>query len=259
MTTMKNQRFKLLMPLMIVLAYALPVIGGGSDCGREKVSEVTGSKLQPFYKGDNGSLVYVRQAGSQIYWFAERFDKNFASVFKGSISGSQITGTYYYIPKGVAKGSGNLKIVVSNGGKTLTISGNKFNEQVLQATKLPAKLPAPRRAHYRGNTTGNLTGRWHADNSGEMHLLDDGKTIAGYFRGWRSNNNGRPFTAKVFFGIKSGSGVKIEWIDIPLGNTSCRGKASFKIVGPQYLRVDGGYFPGLNHERLTDDNYEIIK
>lgn len=266
---MKNYIVKSLTVILIIVGSMSPVFANtppnisdnywDKDCYCEEVNTIVAAKLQPFYKGANGSLVYVRQIGSKVYWFAERFDKNFASVFKGSIKGNEITGTYYYIPKGMAKGSGTLKIAVSNGGKTLKISDDKFNEQVLQATKLPSKLPTPRRAHYRGNTTSNLTGRWHADNAGEMHLLDDNKTIVGYFRGWRPNNNGKPFTAKVFFGTKSTSSIKIEWIDIPLGNTNCQGKTSFKIVGSQYLRVEDGYFPGLNHKRVTDDKYEIIK
>lgn len=227
-------------------------------CTEKEVAEPVATKLQPFYKGDKGSLVYVRQIGSKVYWFAERYDDKFASVFKGTLNGSQISGVYHYIPKGEAKGSGTLQVTVTDNGRTLKLSGGNFNEQLLTATNLPAKIPVGHRASYRGNTLKNLTGRWHGENTGVTYILDENQTIVGYSRGFRPGNHDRPSFAKVFFGTRTSTGVKIQWVDLPLGYTKSRGEASFKIVGPHFIRLDGKHFPGVNHKRIEEDIKEVL-
>jgi hypothetical protein len=231
--------------------------------------------LKPFYKSDNGALIYARQEGSKVFWLAERFDRKFVAVFKGNYNGNTISGIYYNTPKGKAQGSGSLKVNVSNGGKTLKITGGNMDGQVLNAIARPTKFPARRRAHYRGDTKENLTGRWNASNAGQMHLLDKNNVIAGYFFGHQKGSNDRPSTAKIFFGTKNknNTSINLEWFDLPLGlsydncnskgKAKCiarsKGKASFKIVGPHFLRVVDGFIPGLNHERQTDDKLEILR
>lgn len=229
------------------------------NCCYEKATlESVSTKLQPFYKGNKGSLVYVRQIDNQVYWFAERYDDKFASVFRGTLKGDQISGAYHYIPKGEAKGSGTLKVSIADNGRTLKLSGTNFNEQVLIATKLPTKIPVGHRASYRGNTQNNLTGRWHGENTGVTYILDENKAIVGYSRGFRPGNHDRPSFAKVFFGTRTSTGIKIQWVDLPLGFTKCRGEASFKIVGSHFIRLDGKHFPGVNHKRIEEDIKEIL-
>jgi len=198
-----------------------------------------------------------------MYWWGERFDRKFVSVFKGDYKNNQITGTYYSIPKGKAKGTGNLKIEIINGGKTLKVTGGNMDGQTLKPIGCPTKFPARRRAHYRGDTKDNLTGRWSASNAGQMHLLDKDGTIAGYFFGHQKSSNDRPTTVKVFFGTRDNTNMKIEWFDLPLGlsydSCKCKGNATFKIVGPHFLRVIDGFIPGLNHKRQTDDKLEILR
>jgi len=207
--------------------------------------------IRSFYKSEKGALIYTRQIGKTVYWLAERFDAKFVSAFKGTQNGNQITGTYYNLPKGKAQGSGVLKVQISNGGKTLKITGGNMDGQVLTAIPLPSKIPARRKAHYSGSTTDNLTGWWHAKNAGLMHMYNKKKIIAGYFYGTQYGSNARPLTVKVFFGTRDKQSMKIEWIDLPigLGETQCTGKATFKIVGPKFLKIIDGYFPGVNHER----------
>jgi len=239
----------------IFSARTAQALTGSSDL---VVTATIASKLQPFYKGDKGSVVYVRQIGEKVYWFAERYDDKFASVFQGTMRGGQISGAYHYIPKGEAKGSGTLKVTLVDGGRILKLTGGNYNEQVLTATKLPTKIPAGHRASYRGSTLKNLTGRWHGENTGVTYILDENQTIVGYSRGFRPGNHDRPSFAKVFFGTRTSTGIKIQWVDLPLGFTKCRGEASFKIVGPHFIRLDGKHFPGVNHKRIKEDTKEVL-
>lgn len=219
-------------------------------------------QLKPFYKSDKGALIYVRQVGSKVYWLAERFDRKFVSVFKGSYKGNQISGAFYNIPKGKAKGTGTLKIEILNGGKTLKVTGGNMDGQTLKSIACPPKFPARRKAHYQGNTSDNLTGRWHARNAGQMHLLQEKEVIAGYFFGHQNGANARPSTAKVFFGTKKNDKVTLEWFDIPLGisynNGYCNGKVTFKTIGLHFLEVTDGYIPGFRHERQRKDTTVIM-
>ncbi len=254
-TIVKSVLFLFLVTTFVQLTFA------SEPCNYEEDNAVP--HLASFYKSDKGALIYVRQEGSKIYWLAERFDRKFVSVFKGNYMGNEITGTYYNIPKGKAKGTGTLKVKIMNGGRTLKVTGGNMDGQTLKSINgIPPKFPARRRAHYRGNTKENLTGRWSASNAGQMHLLDKNKVIAGYFFGHQKSSNDRPTTVKVFFGTRDNTKMNIEWFDLPLGlsydSCKCKGKATFKIVGPHFLKVIDGYIPGLNHERQTDDKLEIL-
>lgn len=80
---MKNYTFKQLMFILILWVFALPAMGSEHGCGCEDVNEVSAAKLQSIYKGDNGSLVFVRRKGSGIYWFV-------AKVFFSSKSSSGV-------------------------------------------------------------------------------------------------------------------------------------------------------------------------
>ncbi len=263
--TLKPKIIVKLVTILFLLTVFIQPISADKPCTLEEDTVATLVSLKPFYKSDKGALVYVRQEGATVVWLAERFDRKFVAVFKGTQNKNTIIGTYYNIPKGKAKGTGSLKVQISNGGKTLKITGGNMDGQTLTEIACPSKFPARRRAHYRGDTTENLTGRWSASNAGEMHLLDKNKAIAGYFFGQQKSSNDRPSTVKVFFGTKDKGNTRmnIKWFDLPLGLSAdicmCKGKATFKIVGPHFLRVVDGFIPGLNHKRQTDDKLEILR
>jgi len=228
----------------------------------EKINAMS-TPLKSFYKSDNGALIYIRQEGKKVVWLAERFDRKFVAVFNGTYKGDEISGTYCNIPKGKAQGSGSLKVKVSNGGKTLKVTGGNMDGQTLTPIACPTKFPARRKAHYQGNTSNNLTGRWKASNAGQMHLLQEKEVIAGYFFGHQDGANARPATAKVFFGTNIKGKVTMEWFDIPLGisydNGYCNGKVTFKTIGQHFLEVTDGYIPGFRHERQRNDTSVIVR
>jgi len=253
-TIVKKVFFLFLLTLFIQPTFA------GEPC--EDKEDNTVATLESFYKSDKGALIYIRQVGKKVYWLAERFDRKFVAVFNGTYKNDQITGPYYNLPKGKARGTGSLKVQVSNGGKTLKVTGGNMDGQTLKSIACPPKFPARRKAHYQGNTSDNLTGRWKASNAGQMHLSQEKEIIAGYFFGHQNGANARPATAKVFFGTNKNGKVTMEWFDIPLGisydNGYCNGKVTFKIIGQHFLEVTDGYIPGFRHERQRNDTSQIV-
>jgi hypothetical protein len=244
-TIIKQITFLFMLTVFLQPAFA------NEPCGGLEKTTTHGddTKLKQFYKSDNGALIYVRQIGNKVYWLAERFDAKFVAVFKGKIKDGKIIGTYYNLPKGKARGTGSQKITITNNGKTLKVKGGNLDGQSLKAISLPSKVPARRKPFFNGSGLNDLTGWWHAKNAGFSHIVDNNGIIAGYFYGHQNGSNARPLIAKVFFGNRKNNKMVIKWIDIPLGNTECSGKASFKVVGPKFIRLEEGYFPGLNHER----------
>jgi len=220
-------------------------------------------KLKKFYKGDDGSLIYIRQIDDMVYALAERYDNRFVSVFVGKIEAGKLKTKFYYIPKGQAKGKGSMTFKIELGGMRLVrIDHNsfiKFNFNTMQASRsLPTKLPAGHRAWYRGNSQDNLTGRWSAANVGESHILDlDGDVIA-YTRGRRETNHSRPQFASLFIGEKKAGSIEGVYVDLPLGYTYGGGETGFRIVGSHNLRVNKKYFPGVSHKRVLDDKHEVL-
>lgn len=251
MKTVKQKTIvKQIIFFFILTVFIQPTFANELCCGNKKTT-THGKKLKKFYKSDKGALIYVRQIGDKVYWLAERFDAKFVAVFKGKIKGNQIIGTYYNLPKGKVKGQGNLKITISNDAKTLKVTGGNMDGQLLKAIALPSRIPSRRKPFFIGNGLNNLTGWWHAKNAGFSHIVDNNGTIAGCFYGEQDGSNARPLTVKVFFGTRNKLKMNIEWIDLPigLGDANCTGHATFKVIGPKFIRVVDGYFPGLNHEK----------
>ncbi|NER17513.1 hypothetical protein [Spongiivirga citrea] len=222
-------------------------------------------QLQKFFKADDGSIVSIRQIGNQVYALADRYDRRFSSVWIGQVSGNRLEVKYHYIPKGKAKGSGDLTFKISGSGSTQmltleTSASNQFNFKSLRRiATLPAKLPIDNRAWYRGNTLNNLTGRWKIQNVGQEYILDSGKQLITYTVGGRKTSHSRPQFATLFIGERNGLNITGNYVDLPYGHTSDIGSTSFKVIGPHFIRANYKHFyHGVNRERIKEDIHEIL-
>ncbi len=218
-------------------------------------------KLSNYYKADDGSFVFVRQIGTMVYAMTDRYDRRASAIWVGKIEGRKLKVTYYYMPKGKAKGQGNLVFNIGSSQLKLATPVPEFNFKSMEPmTDLPTKLPVDERAWYRGNTLHNLTGRYTGKNVGRMYILDlDGQIVA-YVRGARLTSHTRPQFAALFLGKKDGLKIEGCYIDLPLGHTLGQGVTELDIIGPQFVRSDRKhFFYGVNYERNQDDNKEIIQ
>ena len=227
-------------------------------------------KLNPYFKADDGSIVCLRQIEDKVYGIADRMDRRFSSVWVGKIEGSTLKLSYFYIPKGKAKGFGEVEFTVSGKGvgQRLTLKNttkNKLSKTPLNIKslsgmgKLQGRFPVDERAWYRGNTLNNLTGRWEIKNVGEDYFLDLGDQILIYTVGGRKNPNARPQFTSLFIGNRTGNDIKGFYVDLPYGHTIGFGKAAFRVVGPQFMRASYDHFYyGVDRQRITSDKNEIL-
>lgn len=74
--------------------------------------------LSGIWKEANGDVYYIRQIGSEIWWFGEQIP-NWANVAVGNIGGNVINLRWIDVPKGQANGHGVLTLSVENSGNTL--------------------------------------------------------------------------------------------------------------------------------------------
>jgi hypothetical protein len=216
--------------------------------------------LKKYYKGNDGSYIYVRQMKNKVYAFAEHLNGSAASVIVGTITGTTLNADYYYVPKGEAKGKGKLSFTIgANGSLSLNRSAmNGFNIESMTEMSLPTRLPSVRRAWYRGNTPSNLSGRWNAQNVGESYVLETKGQIIMFSEGYRKGNNARPQFATLFIGKRNGNAIKGNYVDLPLGHTESHGEAGFNVEGTHKLVVNHKYYPGVKHERVVADTREIL-
>jgi hypothetical protein len=78
------------------------------------------SNLSGVYKCNDGGTYYVRQNGNNLWWYGESGDGvGWANVFKGTIRGDEIRGSWVDVPKANSKGGG-IMILRASGGKLIS-------------------------------------------------------------------------------------------------------------------------------------------
>jgi hypothetical protein len=99
----------------------------GGDNQRWKIETVTGGgggneqDLTGFWQDDIGGKYQIRQIGSQIWWYMDNMPA-VANVFKGSLTGSIITGEWADVPGGQLRNAGSLSIKVVNNNRLEIVS-----------------------------------------------------------------------------------------------------------------------------------------
>ncbi len=93
------------------------------------------NNLSGVYKCNDGGTYYVRQNGNNLWWYGESGDKvGWTNIFKGTIRGNDINGTWIDVPKGNNQGGGLMTLRASNGKfistyKTGGFSGSEWTRQ----------------------------------------------------------------------------------------------------------------------------------
>jgi hypothetical protein len=91
--------------------------------------------LSGLYKCNDGGTYYVRQNGNNLWWYGESGDGvGWTNVFKGTIRGREISGTWVDVPKGNNQGRGVMNLRVSGSKlistyKTGGFSGSEWTRQ----------------------------------------------------------------------------------------------------------------------------------
>ncbi|MBQ4818476.1 M12 family metallopeptidase [Aquimarina sp. MMG016] len=207
--------------------------------------------MSGYYKANDGGHYYVRQIGTNVYWFGEHPSGTWANVFKGKLDGNIVNGQFYDVPKGKIKGYGSLKLSVNSTGTKITkISGSNFGGSSWTKTTKPAYLPPTRPQGFgTRNNINDLTARWYANDGGFYYMRQLGNTVVWF--GERHFTSGRPSWSNVAVGTRYGNTVWLSWVDVPKGYAGNSGVLGLKIDNANKLTrtYTSGSFGGSSWTR----------
>ena len=220
--------------------------------------QASAKDINGFYVGDGvGGAYFIRQIGTKVYWVGEDTKGGWANVFEGTISGGKLTGHWWDIPKGRAKGGGDITFDIKDGGNTLTkvtatASFGSENIRVGPGDVMAGGIKVSYELNAIGNLRsrpegfrtgdGNLTGAWNGDDFATYYVreMPNGDVV------WFAENNmwgdpggeARPSFARVFIGKKIGGLITGNWVDVPKGKASGSGVLGSKLVNQQEIRFN---------------------
>jgi hypothetical protein len=70
--------------------------------------------LTGVWRGNDDGIYYIRQSGNSVAWLGENVDGSWCNVFFGTRTGSHVAGQWVDVPKGAARGSGQLSFSISD-------------------------------------------------------------------------------------------------------------------------------------------------
>lgn len=85
--------------------------------------------LTGVWKGNDGGTYYIRQIGTQIYWYGEQSPENpgWAHVAVGKISDNRIHLDFCTVPKGEHINNGTLSVLIVSNNELVKESSNGVN------------------------------------------------------------------------------------------------------------------------------------
>lgn len=243
---MKIQKLAIKFIVMSLTLFAVLGIFAGTMSAKE---------LNGYYEGDDGGAYFIRQIGTKVYWFGEDPKGGYANVLAGTISGNKITARFWDVPKGKAKGSGEITLEVQADGATLvklsstapfgmkTLKKAVIKTELVGAVPVVKGLPPEMRSRPEGFSggEGNLTGAWTTDDLSTFYVreMPNGDVV------WFAENNSwggpggyaQPAYAQVFIGKNYGKTILGDWIDVPKGKAAASGPMTLGIKNRQELDV----------------------
>ncbi|NNM30764.1 MAG: serine hydrolase, partial [Akkermansiaceae bacterium] len=217
---------------------------GTPGAGHDLPSGLATFSLLPVYAGDDGGAYYMTRDGNDIYFFGEHpGTENYACVFRGTISGRNVEGNWWDLPKGGRTGTGTLKFRIDQNGRRLTrlAASGEFSVGHWDAIDLgDFNLPGRRDPGFYSMSAGDLDGAWRSGND-SLYLREIGADVVG-FRESGFAPGGQPVSAHVFFAtrIAGGGSIQGKWIDVPKGTGSNSGFYTYTVADPFHLKRAGG-------------------
>jgi len=242
MTNIKNQ-FNAMLIMFVAMLGAFALQASAKD-------------INAYYNSDDGGVYFVRQIGDKIYWFGEDPKGGFANVLMGTVSGNKITAHWWDVPKGKAKGGGDITFEIKGDGASIVKLTSSAPFGMKSLTLGPTKLATPagnvnpqdlvtpqlrsRPEGFHGDN--NLTVAWNGDDYATYYVreMPNGDVV------WFAENNlwgdpggeTRPSFARVFVGKKIGGLITGEWVDLPKGKATGNGVLGSKLVNQQEIRFN---------------------
>lgn len=109
------------LPAFLIFALATTLISSANTDDWEK-------KLSGIWSCDDRGTYYIRLVGRDVYWLGESADggKSWTNIFFGKLVGRKIKGVWSDLPKGRAKGRGEMELKLSQDGLAFeTVAGGE--------------------------------------------------------------------------------------------------------------------------------------
>jgi len=200
--------------------------------------------LSPLYVGDDGGAYYVTRRDQDVVFLGEHPGQaDYASVFRGTLQGSRVEGSWWDIPKGGRTGSGTLVISIEQAGRRLSVISQSggFPVTSWEAIELDSiNHPTAREQGFGTTSQEDLDGLWRSQAS-SLYLRELGADVVGLLESDFAAG-GSPMWARVFFGQRSADGSAFEgrFTDVPKGAGEASIFDRFQVLSANRLRRDGG-------------------
>ena len=159
----------------VPLLCALVVLAAGLSAaasGRVSTPTAEDQRLLPLtriYRGDDGSVLYLRQLANAVYGFGEHPGSRYAYVLTGSIGGDQIIGKWWDVPKGKLRrvNAGTLQLRFTQvGARVVRTGGTDLGPDVFTAIP-PSAVPWPNMqvAGFQATAQNDLDGVFEGDDA----------------------------------------------------------------------------------------------
>lgn len=208
--------------------------------------------LTGFYRGSNDGFYYVRQVGSEVFWFGEEGNGSWANVFHGELRGARITGGFFDVPKGSTTGRGELTFSVNSDCTVITKLSGGGSGLTYTRSALPSNLPQWLSAGFQqvGNIN-DLDGAWACNDGGRYYIREiEGMVI---WFGESRFSNGRPVFSNVAIGDRNGNSISLRWADVPKGSLLGEGNLVLRVNSAnEIIKVSGAGFGGSQWVRTCN-------
>jgi hypothetical protein len=175
--------------------------------------------LTKIYRGDDGSALYLRQQGNDVYGFGEHPGKDYAYVLKGKLVGDTVFASWWDVPKGNRTTKGSIQLRWSQlGNRIVRAGGGDLDPDVFTAIP-PNGIPWPNRqaAGFQATKQTDLSGAFVGNDASWHYFTEGGGEVVGVAER-AAQPEERPGWVTVFVGTrKSGTGFGGMYVDVPKG------------------------------------------
>ena len=218
--------------------------------------------LQRIYRGDDGSAYYQRVVGTTVVGFGEHPGRDYAFVFRGTVSsdGKTITGTSWDVAKGSRTGAGAVAFGASNGGTRLVVTGGgplgATTYEALPAENVP--WTGPRQAGFQSIFATDLDGAFDGSDGSRAYVRESNGTVV-WVAEAKAGSGQRPAWTSVYVGERTSLGIAGDWWDVPKGTRAESGRMGAATVGTvrqtRVVQYIGGSATGWS--TLLDPDYRV--
>jgi hypothetical protein len=198
-------------------------------------------QLAPIFVGDDGGIIYLRETGDNVYWYAEHPGRGYAHVFRGHRNGARIRGRMISVPKYADTKTGRVTMEIRTGGnlhqvgEAMNAPFNRLEPRSMSEVK--DRLPLQAFPGFQAQSASDFDGGFEDPRGRRYYVRTLGNTVV-FFVESRFSQGKRPTAAFVFFGKWTGAERRFatgELVAMPKGKRRSMGSFSLGFLEDRRL------------------------